>query len=143
MAETLQRLERDHFPKPPGRVLELGCGNGLSSSQWMARRGYEVHGIDISQAAIAWAEEAFTENGLAGSFRQGSVCAMPFFAGNSFDIVIDGSCLHCLIGGDRTDAFRKSAGSFGRKASSSSAACAAFRNPMMPGPASIRTAVIY
>lgn len=26
-AATLERLERDHFPKPPARVLELGCGN--------------------------------------------------------------------------------------------------------------------
>lgn len=36
-AATLERLERDHFPKPPARVLELGCGNGMSSSSyWMA-----------------------------------------------------------------------------------------------------------
>ena len=65
------------------------------------RRGYEVHGIDISEAAIAWAEEAFAESGLSGSFRQGSVCEMPWFAEKSFDVVIDGSCLHCLIGNDR------------------------------------------
>ena len=101
MAETLQRLERDHFPKPPARVLELGCGNGLSSSHWMAGRGYEVHGIDISEAAIAWAGEAFAASGLSGSFRQGSVCEMPWFAEKSFDVVIDGACLHCLIGNDR------------------------------------------
>lgn len=42
LAETLERLERDHFPRPSARVLELGCGNGLSSSHWMARRGYEI-----------------------------------------------------------------------------------------------------
>lgn len=100
--QTLQRLERDHFPTPPAKVLELGCGNSLSASHWMAGRGYEVHGIDISEAAIAWAGEAFAESGLAGSFRQGSACAMPFFAGNPFDIMIDGACLHCLIDNDRT-----------------------------------------
>lgn len=55
MAETLQRLERDHFPKPPACVLELGCGNGMSWSHAMACGGYDVHGIDISEAAIAWA----------------------------------------------------------------------------------------
>jgi hypothetical protein len=27
---------------------------------------------------------------------------MPFLDGEFFDVVIDGSCLHCLIGGDRT-----------------------------------------
>src|SRR5688572_9813628 len=68
LAETLQRLERDHLPKPPAKVLVLGCGNGLSASRWMARSGYEVHGIDISATAIAWAEDAFAEDGLAGSF---------------------------------------------------------------------------
>ena len=26
---------------------------------------------------------------------------MPFFAERFFDVVIDGSCLHCLIGNDR------------------------------------------
>lgn len=73
----------------------------------MARRGYEVHGIDISEAALAWAEEAFAEAGLCGSFRQGSVCEMPWFAEKSFDIVLDGSCLHCLIGNDRTRCLRE------------------------------------
>ena len=101
MTETLQRLERDHFPEPPATVLELGCGNGLSSSQWMARRGYEVHGADISEAAIAWAREAFAASGLSGSFRQGDVCEMPWLADKFFDIVIDGACLHCLVGNDR------------------------------------------
>src|SRR5687768_8761187 len=64
LSATLEGLERDHFPRPPAKVLELGCGNGMSSSQWMARRGYEVHGTDISEVAIAWAGEAFAENGL-------------------------------------------------------------------------------
>jgi ubiquinone/menaquinone biosynthesis C-methylase UbiE len=101
MAETLDRLERKTFPRPPARVLELGCGNGMSSSLWMAQKGYEVHGVDISETAIAWAEQQFAAGALSGSFRQGSVCEMPFFPERSFDVVIDGSCLHCLIGNDR------------------------------------------
>jgi len=79
MAETLDRLERKTFPRPPARVLELGCGNGMSSALWMAQKGYEVHGVDISATAIAWAEQQFAEAALYGSFRQGSVCEMPFF----------------------------------------------------------------
>jgi ubiquinone/menaquinone biosynthesis C-methylase UbiE len=101
MADTLDRLERETFPRPPARVLELGCGNGMSSSLWMAQKGYEVHGVDISETAIAWAEQQFAAAALAGAFRQGSVCEMPFFAESFFDVVIDGSCLHCLIGNDR------------------------------------------
>jgi 2-polyprenyl-3-methyl-5-hydroxy-6-metoxy-1,4-benzoquinol methylase len=99
---VLDWLVRETFPAPPARVLELGCGNGMSSSLLMARKGYEVHGIDISGTAIVWAEEQFAQSALAGRFLHGDVCAMPFFADESFDIVIDGSCLHCLIGDDRT-----------------------------------------
>jgi len=48
MRETLDRLERErHLPAPPARMLELGCGNALSS-YLLAGKGYEVHGIDIA-----------------------------------------------------------------------------------------------
>lgn len=103
LTETLNRLQREGvFPKPPARILELGCGNGMMSSFLMTRKGYEAHGIDISGAAVAWAAERFALAGLVGSFREGTVCAMPFFIDGAFDIIIDGSCLHCLIGDDRT-----------------------------------------
>jgi SAM-dependent methyltransferase len=102
LAETLDWLERQSFPRPPARVLELGCGNGMSSSLLMAQKGYETHGIDISRTAIAWAEKQLAEIALSGSFRHGDVCDMPFFPDGFFDAVMDGSCLHCLIGNDRT-----------------------------------------
>lgn len=101
VTEVLDWLERKGFIRSPARVLELGCGNGISSLS-MARKGYDVHGIDISETAIAWAEEQFAESALSGSFRRGNVCEMPFFPERFFDVVIDGSCLHCLIGNDRT-----------------------------------------
>jgi GrpB-like predicted nucleotidyltransferase (UPF0157 family)/SAM-dependent methyltransferase len=101
MRETLDRLQREgNLPAPPARMLELGCGNGLSSCL-LARKGYEVHGVDIAGTAVAWAQERFAAAGLRGSFHQGTVCHMPVFADGFFDIVFDGSCLHCLIGSDR------------------------------------------
>lgn len=39
----------------PGRVLEVGCGTGTNAI-WLASRGFEVVGIDISPRAIARAE---------------------------------------------------------------------------------------
>jgi SAM-dependent methyltransferase len=103
LAEVLDWLAPPHLPSPPARVLELGCGNGYSASLLMARKGFEVSGVDISRTAIAWAQELFIAEGVRGTFLVGDVGGMmPFFGENAFDVVIDGSCLHCLIGDQRS-----------------------------------------
>ncbi|MFP4643332.1 MAG: class I SAM-dependent methyltransferase [Spirochaetales bacterium] len=45
-------LER--FDMPGGRVLDAGCGTG-KSAVWLAERGFDVVGIDLSPAAVAQA----------------------------------------------------------------------------------------
>jgi SAM-dependent methyltransferase len=76
------------------RVLELGCGAGNIAGSLVAR-GFDVTGIDISPTAVAWANE----RGIAGArFVVGDVVAE--IAGE-YDLVIDGHCLHCIIGDDR------------------------------------------
>jgi len=55
LTEVLDWLET-HLPWPPARVLELGCGNGYSTSLLLGRKGFEVSGVDISKTAIAWAQ---------------------------------------------------------------------------------------
>jgi ubiquinone/menaquinone biosynthesis C-methylase UbiE len=101
----LDRLDQLHrtgiFPPPPARVLELGCGNARTALA-MAERGHSVWGIDVSPTAIAWAREIFAEAGQEGHFNVGPASAMPCFSTGQFDAVIDGQCLHCLIGPDRT-----------------------------------------
>ncbi|GGC45454.1 class I SAM-dependent methyltransferase [Chelatococcus reniformis] len=100
LTAALDRLGSEGaIPAAPADLLELGCGNGLGALA-MAQRGYRVHGIDLSPTAIAWAEERFAAAGLAGAFRIGDVREMSAFADQSFDIVLDGSCLHCLIDDD-------------------------------------------
>ncbi len=76
------------------RVLELGCGAG-NIAGWLVDRGFDVTGIDISPTAIAWA----TERAIPGArFMIGDLVAnIP----GEFDLVIDGHCLHCIIGDDR------------------------------------------
>ncbi len=88
------------LPQAPARVLELGCGNGATSSP-LALRGYDTVGVDISATAVVWAGEAFAPAGLNGRFIQGDVRWMPFLADASFDLLVDGACLHCLLGPDR------------------------------------------
>ena len=36
---------------PPGRALDLGCGEG-ADARWLAERGWQVTAVDISQVAI-------------------------------------------------------------------------------------------
>lgn len=43
------------LPPPPLRILDLGCGSGWTS-WFLAKRGYEVLGVDISEDFIRLAE---------------------------------------------------------------------------------------
>jgi len=45
------------LPRPPARILDAGCGPGLYATR-LARRGYEVVGVDVSPAAVAHARRA-------------------------------------------------------------------------------------
>jgi 2-polyprenyl-3-methyl-5-hydroxy-6-metoxy-1,4-benzoquinol methylase len=99
--ETFDWLQASNLiPQPPKRLLEIGCGNGVVALE-AARRGYSVDGIDLSREAIAWARECGASDGLDVSFHHGNVCTMPFLASGLFDVVIDGNCLHCIMGDER------------------------------------------
>ena len=51
------------LPPPPGRLLDLGCGTGWTSN-FFARRGYDVVGVDIAADMIAIANELRDQAGL-------------------------------------------------------------------------------
>jgi SAM-dependent methyltransferase len=68
--------------QPGARILDVGCGPGRHSHE-LARRGFAVHGIDISQAFIDLA----TANAVDGSsFERMDARAMTF--DNEFDVAI-------------------------------------------------------
>ncbi len=58
---------QDLFPSS-GTALDIACGSG-SGSLWLARRGLSVTGIDVSQVAIAAADEAAVADDLADRCR--------------------------------------------------------------------------
>ena len=103
LAEQLDLLtrvfSRSDFPKA-GKLLELGCGAG-DWSLWAAERGYDVSGVDISPIAIRWAIEKSRQRGLTAHFVVGNVLELRQFGSDVFDVVLDGHCLHCIIGEDR------------------------------------------
>lgn len=90
-----------------GRILELGCGAG-NLSLWFEKQGYEVTGVDISPTAIAWAKRRCLDAGGTTQFFVDSVLNMRFADEEYFDIVLDGHCLHCIIGDDRRAFFAES-----------------------------------
>ncbi len=94
-------FQSPHFPRK-GRLLEMGCGAG-DMTLGLAALGYAVSGVDISAVAVEWARDKARERGLSADFRVGSVLDLADYADDSFDVVLDGHCLHCIIGADRAD----------------------------------------
>lgn len=54
-------LETFEASLPAGRILDLGCGAGMPATAFMTRRGRDVTGVDVSEAQLALAREAFPE----------------------------------------------------------------------------------
>jgi SAM-dependent methyltransferase len=69
----------------PGRVLDVGCGEG-ADAVWLAQRGWTVTAIDVSDVAVSRAREAGQLNGAAVEWVCGDALQVPFSA-RSFDLV--------------------------------------------------------
>lgn len=87
------------FPRS-GKLLEMGCGAG-NASLHLAARGWTVSGVDIAPTAIAWAAENAAAQRREADFRVADVLTLDGLADCTFDVVLDGHCLHCIIGADR------------------------------------------
>lgn len=104
--EVLHQLEETPCLPDSGTVLELGCGNGAMASHYFASRSFVIYGVDISDVAIRWARERFSQAGLVGHFDQGDVCDLSRYQDAQFDVIFDGSCFHCLTGTQRSDCLK-------------------------------------
>src|SRR5438874_7316479 len=69
----------------PGRALDVGCGEGADAI-WLARRGWTVTAIDISDLALGRAQEAGRLAEAAVEWVRGDVLQTPFPAG-SFELL--------------------------------------------------------
>ncbi|TVY06880.1 class I SAM-dependent methyltransferase [Paenibacillus cremeus] len=82
---TLHQLQQ--FPLPEGsRILEVGCGTGRTAC-YLAKQGYTITGLDIREEMLVKARARAEKEGLAISFVQGSIDALPF-ADGSFDVIL-------------------------------------------------------
>src|ERR1051326_3914406 len=69
----------------PGRVLDVGCGEGADAI-WLAQRGWTVTAIDISDVAVSRARETAQRNGATVEWLCGDALQVPFPA-RSFDLL--------------------------------------------------------
>jgi ubiquinone/menaquinone biosynthesis C-methylase UbiE len=67
----------------------------------MAEKGYQSTGVDIAPTAIDWAREKARSRGVQADFFVGNVCELAACSSSAFDMVLDGHCLHCIVGEDR------------------------------------------
>lgn len=68
------------------RVLDWACGSGRVAANFLADpRGYEVHGIDIDEGAIAWCQANLSRGSFLADTGQGP--PLPFGDG-TFDLAI-------------------------------------------------------
>ena len=89
----------------PGRALDVGCGSGELSIR-LARRGWDVTGIDNVPAAIESAAAAADDAGVTVRFVEGDVATMADAVGAGYGLIVDFGCFHGLSDSERA-AYRR------------------------------------
>ena len=87
------------------KVLDVGCGTGHLAIA-LARRGYNVTGIDISRVAVGMARARAASEGLTVHFEVQDATKLSLPSA-PFDSVFDSGLLHSLHrrGGDEVDEY--------------------------------------
>jgi SAM-dependent methyltransferase len=71
------RLVHEIADLTPGRVLDVGCGEGADAI-WLARNGWAVTAIDVSDVAVSRAREAAEMAGATVEWVCGDALQTPF-----------------------------------------------------------------
>lgn len=94
------REEEEREP-PYGRALDLGCGSGYWAVE-LARRGWDVVGVDIVPKALERARERAREAGVDVELIEGDLTALRAAGvGSGFDLFWDFGAIHGLDAGQR------------------------------------------
>lgn len=71
-AQMIDLVEASVDPAPSDRILDVGCGRGRHARE-LARRGYDVTGIDLSESSITEARRMAHTEGLDVHFEVGDM----------------------------------------------------------------------
>lgn len=91
--ELVKMVEEEVIPKG-SQVLDIGCGVG-TESVFMALRGCNVIGLEISKDAIEKAKQLADFYGVDVDWKVADVLNMPL-KDNSIDVITDRGCFHCM-----------------------------------------------
>jgi SAM-dependent methyltransferase len=80
----------------PCRAIDLGCGVG-NYAVWLARRGFEVTGVDSAPTAIKRAKENATKKGVECTFLIADVLGDLEDVTGTFDFAYDWELLHHIF----------------------------------------------
>jgi SAM-dependent methyltransferase len=79
------RLVAEVAHLPPGRALDVGCGEGADAI-WLAQQGWTVTAVDVSTVALRRAQEAAEAAGVTVEWLCGDALSTPLAAA-SIDLV--------------------------------------------------------
>ena len=83
-----------------GKALDICCGAG-TNTVYLAEKGFEVTGVDISSKAIEYAKKKAEQADIKIDFRVQNFLDLSFGDGK-FDFVFDMGCFHHVEIEDRT-----------------------------------------
>jgi len=98
--ELLEREESGR-ERPYGPALDIGTGSGIWGIK-LAKRGWQVVGIDIVEKALERARERIQSSGVEMRLVQGDVTALrPEGVGSDFKLILDTGTFHGLTNAQR------------------------------------------
>jgi 2-polyprenyl-6-hydroxyphenyl methylase/3-demethylubiquinone-9 3-methyltransferase len=77
------------------KALDLGCGSGTTAFT-MAKVGFSVTGIDVSETAIIMARDLALKQNLKIHFEIGDILQLEN-RNEKYDLIYDSHCLHCIV----------------------------------------------
>lgn len=94
------REEKDRSA-PFGRALDLGCGSGVWSVE-LAKRGWDVTGVDFVPKAVRRAEERAREADVTARFLLGDITQLEGSSvGTDYSLILDFGAVHGMSDSQR------------------------------------------
>lgn len=78
LADFLLAKTREHYKKEPKLILDLACGTGKLSHE-LARRGYDMTGVDLSYDMLSIAAQGAREEGLDILYLCQDMCELELY----------------------------------------------------------------